>query len=82
MNTDSGRGFLRAEVQDAGGQPLAGFALADCNPLTGDRVEKVMTWTGGGIGKIPAGDAKRGIRVRFAIGEGAVFYGFSFARSA
>lgn len=38
------RGGVRVEIQDAGGQPLSGFALDDCRPITGDFIEHAVQW--------------------------------------
>ena len=39
-------GSLRVELQDASGQPLAGFKLADCAEIYGDETVRVVTWQG------------------------------------
>lgn len=39
-------GQLRFELQDAAGKTLPGFALSDCQPLTGDAIDKVVKWPG------------------------------------
>jgi hypothetical protein len=40
----SAAGALRVAVLDAGGQPLPGFGLADCDELFGDTVDRTVTW--------------------------------------
>jgi hypothetical protein len=37
-------GSIRVEIQDAGGKPLPGFALADCAELYGDSLEQAVVW--------------------------------------
>ncbi|MDB6092753.1 MAG: hypothetical protein JWM32_315 [Verrucomicrobia bacterium] len=37
-------GSLRVEVQDAAGQALPGYALADCDELFGDTLNRPVTW--------------------------------------
>jgi hypothetical protein len=37
---------VRAELQDALGVPLRGFALADCQEIYGDQLDRVVTWNG------------------------------------
>jgi hypothetical protein len=42
----SAAGGLRAEIQEANGQPAAGFSLAACNELFGDSLDRTVTWKG------------------------------------
>lgn len=42
----SAAGGLRVEVLDAAGSPLPGFALADCDEIFGDEIERVVSWNG------------------------------------
>ena len=37
-------GSIQVEIQDAGGKPLAGFALQDSIPIWGDEIEGVARW--------------------------------------
>ena len=37
-------GQVRFELQDASGQPLPGFAMADCQSLDGDSIDQVVRW--------------------------------------
>jgi hypothetical protein len=37
-------GSIQVEIQDAGGNPLAGFALQDSIPIWGDEIEGVARW--------------------------------------
>lgn len=39
-------GSLRVELVRADGSPLAGFAAADCQPLSGDSVDQPVKWAG------------------------------------
>lgn len=43
----SAAGALGVEIQDESGQPLPGFALADCLPIIGDAIERTVVWQGG-----------------------------------
>ncbi len=43
----SAGGGVRFEIQDAGGQPLPGFALADCREQIGNEIERLVTWNSG-----------------------------------
>jgi hypothetical protein len=42
----SAAGSLAAEILDANGTPISGFAMADCDPIVGDDIERVVTWKG------------------------------------
>ncbi|WP_221031953.1 hypothetical protein [Actomonas aquatica] len=42
----SGAGQVRVELQNAAGEALPGFALEDCDPLIGDRIDGVVSWRG------------------------------------
>lgn len=43
----SAPGEIAVEVQDASGKAVPGFALDDCPPIYGDRIERVVKWKGG-----------------------------------
>lgn len=40
----SAAGGLRVEIQDATGQPVPGFTLADCTEIIGDEIDRVVHW--------------------------------------
>ncbi len=42
----SAAGSIRVELQDKSGMPLPGYALADCDEIVGDRIERVVSWRG------------------------------------
>jgi hypothetical protein len=42
----SAAGSVRAELQDASGAALPGFALADCDEIFGDTLERTVSWKG------------------------------------
>jgi hypothetical protein len=67
------RGDTRVELQDAAGQPLTGFALADCQPIRGDAIEQKVAWQGGSLASL----AGQPVRVRFALAD-ADLYVFRF----
>lgn len=55
-------GRIRVEIQDTTGQAIDGFALADCQPFSGDAIEHPVTWIGGAdIGSL----AGKPVRLRF-----------------
>jgi hypothetical protein len=62
VNATSSAGFLRVEIQDAGGAPLPEFTLARCDEIFGDRIERTVTWQGQGNLSRLAGQP---VRLRF-----------------
>lgn len=42
--SSSAAGGMRVELQHPDGAPIEGFALADCNELFGDSIDRVVTW--------------------------------------
>jgi hypothetical protein len=43
----SAAGSVRVEIQDANGDPIPGFTLADCNEQFGDEIDRVVSWKQG-----------------------------------
>ncbi|MBW3600900.1 MAG: hypothetical protein KY475_26990, partial [Planctomycetes bacterium] len=70
----SATGSLQIEIQDADGEPLPGFTLADCPPHFGDAVERTVTWKGGSNVRQLAG---RPVRLRVVMND-ADLYSFRF----
>lgn len=68
-------GTVRVELQDAGGKPLEGFSLADCQPLQGDAVEQAVQWRETSV-KSLAGQA---VRLHFEV-RNADLYAFQFQK--
>jgi hypothetical protein len=68
--SSSAAGGIRVEIQDAGGKPLDGFALADCDEAFGDTLDRVVSWKDRSDVSRLAG---RAIRVRFAIRDADLF---------
>jgi hypothetical protein len=66
----SAAGSLAVELQDAAGQALPGFALADCSELFGDTLERTVTWKGGADVSALAG---RPVRLRFVLKDAHVY---------
>jgi hypothetical protein len=64
------KGSLRIELQDADGKPLAGFAAADCQPLSGDALSTAATWNGGFALASLAGQP---VRLRFVLSDAELF---------
>jgi hypothetical protein len=63
-------GSLRVEIQDAAGQPLPGFALADCHRLAGNSIEQTVSWAKGADLSSLAGQT---VRLRFELREADLF---------
>lgn len=47
VNVDAPRGSISAEILDADGNPVPGFTMADCIPVTGDTTCAMIRWQGG-----------------------------------
>ena len=70
----SAAGGIRAELQQADGQPIPGFTLADSVILYGDQIERVVAWKGQPDLSSLAG---RPVRLRFVMTESDL-YSFRF----
>lgn len=66
----SAGGSLRVEIQDAEGQPLPGFALADCRNLVGDAIEQVVTWK---KGRDVSSLTSKPVRLRFVMTDADLY---------
>ena len=64
------KGSVRVELQDADGKPLASFAAADSQPLTGDAITTTATWRGGHDLASLAGQP---VRLRFVLSDAELF---------
>ncbi len=66
----SAAGGVRVEIQDAGGKPLKGFALADCPEFAADRIAHVVSWAiGADVGAL----AGKPVRLRFAMRDADLY---------
>ncbi len=63
-------GFVRVEIQDAGGTPIPGYALGDCPEIIGDEIERIVAWKDGPDLSRLAG---RPVRLRFAMKDADLF---------
>jgi len=70
----SAAGSIRIEIQDADGNPLDGFALADAPEIFGDALDRVASWKGG---RDLAALAGKPVRLRFVMKD-ADLYAFRF----
>ena len=66
----AGAGQIRAELQDAGGRPIPGYTLKDCDPITGDAISGTVTWKGNA--NLSALSDKT-IRLRFVMNEADLY---------
>ncbi len=66
----SAAGSVRVEVQGPDGQPMPGFALADCSEFFGDEIEHTVTWQGGPDVSAFAGQA---VRLRFVMKDADLY---------
>jgi hypothetical protein len=63
-------GSIRVELQDAAGQPVPGFALADCPPIFGDTVDRPVAWKAGSDLRKLSGQP---VRLRFVLEDADLF---------
>jgi hypothetical protein len=70
----SGAGNIQVEIQDGAGQPVPGYALADCPPIFGDDLAHVARWRKGGDVRPLSGKT---VRLRFVLKD-ADLYAFQF----
>jgi hypothetical protein len=66
----SAAGFIRVELQDASGQPVAGYTLADAVEIVGDHLARKVTWKPGSDLFVLAGKA---VRLRFAMKDADLY---------
>jgi hypothetical protein len=71
----SAAGSIRVEIQDSGGQPIPGFAAADCPEIIGDEIERVVAWRGD---EDLSGLVGQPVRLRFMMRD-ADLYALQFA---
>lgn len=66
----SAMGRLLIEIQDTEGLPIPGFALADCEPATGDKIEHTVKWK---KNRSLANLAGQPIQLRFSLRDADLF---------
>jgi len=72
----SALGLLRVEIQDGSGEPIPGYALADCDRIhAANSTRWVVAWRGKSDVSSLSG---RPIRLRFEMQHGAKLYAFRF----
>ena len=68
-------GSIRVAIEDAAGNPIPDFTLADCDPVSGDSTAAVVTWSGAShVGSL----AGTPLRLRFEM-QLAKLYAFQFS---
>jgi len=72
----SAAGGLNVEIQTPDGEPIEGFALADCPEIIGDRIEQTVRWKGGDDVSQLAG---KPVRLRFVLRD-ADLYSVRFSK--
>jgi hypothetical protein len=66
----SAPGFIRVEIQTSDGSAVSDFALADCQEIIGDEIERVVSWKGGAdVSKL----AGKPIRLRFVMKDADLY---------
>lgn len=63
-------GSIRVEIQDEAGQPIPGFATADCVEVIGNEVDRTVRWKNGSS---VAALANKTVRLRFMIRDADLF---------
>jgi hypothetical protein len=66
----SAAGEMRVELQDGEGKPLPGFTLADCEPIWGDHIARIVKWKGGDDVSAHAG---KPVRLHFEMSDADLF---------
>lgn len=71
LNLSTGAaGSVAVELRDEAGAPLPGFGYDDCVPVTGDEIDRVMTWKAGSdVSKL----AGQPVRLRIVLRDADVF---------
>jgi len=69
------RGQARVELVDGDRQPLPGYGLEDCDPVSGDHQEAIVTWRGRSVIPQAAGDRQLIARLEL---QAATLYAFDF----
>ena len=66
----SAAGSIQVEIQDAQGEPIEGYTLADCPEIIGDQIEHVVTWKDQSDLKSLAG---KPVRLRFNLKDADLY---------
>jgi hypothetical protein len=71
-------GSVRVGILTEAGEALPGFDVSDCDAISGDFTERVVTWNGRWNAGMPSGSV---VRLRFEM-QNAKLYSFQFKRCA
>ena len=63
-------GSVQVEIRDAAGNPIPGFALADCLAIYGDAIEQTVKWQAGSDVSALAGQV---VRLRFVMKDADLY---------
>ncbi len=66
----SAAGSIRCEILDEAGKPVTGFALADCDEIFGDQLQRAVSWGGQTNVKPLAG---KPVRLRFVLKDADLY---------
>ena len=66
----SAAGGIWVEIQDPSGQPLRGYAKADCHEIFGDEIQREVTWQRFDNVRSLASDS---VRLRFILKDADLF---------
>jgi hypothetical protein len=68
-------GSIRVEIQDENGQPVPGFAAADCVEVIGNEVDRTVRWKTAGAKETSdvSGLAGKVVRLRFVMKDADLF---------
>ena len=68
--SSSAAGGIRVELLNAAGQAIPGFALADCDEVFGDSIDRVVTWKNGAdVGSL----AHKPVQLRFVLKDADLY---------
>ncbi|MHC4344557.1 MAG: LamG domain-containing protein [Planctomycetota bacterium] len=68
------KGSATVAILDEKGRPISGFDSSDCDPITGDYIERAVSWKGNtGVGQL----AGKVVRLKFQM-QNAKLYAFKF----
>ena len=66
----SAAGGIRVEVQDASGNPIPGFTLADAQEIIGDHIARIVSWKSGSSVAALVG---KPVRLRFVMKDADLY---------
>jgi hypothetical protein len=73
LNLDASRGVAQVALLTAEGQPIPGFGLENCDPITADSFEHAVKWHGGSLSALSG----KPVRLQFLLRQ-SVLYTWQF----